>query len=202
MQKGATFYNMEAALLLSDQKKNQVYKNVILGGGENVSEINSIEGLLEQPLILKNITHIFIDPWIIQTENPRNSIFKTLRSEIQKEKINIHILYYRYLFLKCRQNPTPVESQFSIFQPKIQELWEKDYKIFQAQQKVQQQQAKRPLAVSENGKSNKKIRQSAMPTLVPKEVELVTLHSSENEYKNDTDTSLCDIDDSDVKNKV
>ena len=68
-------------------------------------------------------------------------------------------------------------------------------KIFQALQKVQQQQAKRPLAVSENGKYNKKIRQSATPTLVPKEVELVTLHSSENEYKNDTDTSLCSIDD-------
>ena len=186
---------MKAALLLSDQKKNQVYKNVILGGGGNVSEINSIEGLLEQPLILKNITHIFIDPWIIQTENPRNSIFKTLRNEIQKEKINIHILYYRYLFLKCRQNPPPVESQFSIFQPKIQELWEQDYKIFQDQQKFQQQQAKRPLAKSENGKANKKIRLSATPSLMPKEVEVVTLHSSENEKKNDSDTSLCSITD-------
>ena len=144
---------------------------------------------------MKNITHIFIDPWIIKTENPRNSIFKTLRNEIQKERINIHILYYKYLFLKCRQNPTPVESQFSIFQPKIQELWEKDYKIFQDQQKFQQQQAKRPLAISENGKANKKIRLSATPSLMPKEVEVVTLHSSENEKKNDSDTSLCSITD-------
>ena len=111
------------------------------------------------------------------------------------QKINIHILYYRYLFLKCRQNPPPVESQFSIFQPKIQELWEQDYKIFQDQQKLQQHQAKRPLAKSENGKANKKIRLSATPSLMPKEVEVVTLHSSENEKKNDSDTSLCSITD-------
>ena len=180
---------------MSDQKKNEVYRNVILAGGGIVSEINSIERLLEQPLILKNITHIFIDPWIIKTEDPRNSVFMTLKNELQKENIRTHFLYYKYLFMKCRQNPKPVESEYSIFEPKIQELWEKDYKIFQALQKVQQQQAKRPLAVSENRKSNKKIRQSATPTLVPKEVELVTLHSSENEYKNDTDTSLCSIDD-------
>ena len=62
-------------------------------------------------------------------------------------------------------------------------------------QKFQQQQAKRPLAISENGKANKKIRLSATPSLMPKEVEVVTLHSSENENKNDTDTSLCSITD-------
>ena len=129
---------MEAAILLSDRKKNEVYKNVILAGGGNVSEINSIERLLEQPLILKKITHIFIDPWIIKTEDPRNSIFMTLKNEVQKENIRTHILYYKFLFLKCRQNPTPVESQYSIFEPKIQEFWEKDYKIFQAQQKVKE----------------------------------------------------------------
>ena len=81
------------------------------------------------------------------------------------------------------------------FEPKIQELGEIDYKIFQAQQKVQKQQAKRPLAISENGKANKKIRLSATPSLMPKEVEVVTLHSSENEKKNDSDTSLCSITD-------
>ena len=156
---------------------------------------NSIERLLEQPLILKNITHIFIDQWITKTEDPRNSVFMTLKNELQKENIRTHFLYYKYLFMKCRQKPEPVESEYSIFEPKIQELGEKDYKIFQALQKVQitcqQQRAKRPLAVSENGKSNKKIRQSA----TPEKVELVTLYSSENEYKNDTDTSLCSIDD-------
>ena len=188
---------MEAAILLSDRKKNEVYKNVILAGGGNVSEINSIERLLEQPKILKKITHIFIDPWIIKNDDPRNSIFMTLKNEVQKEKISTPILDYKFIFLKCRQYPTPLESQYSIFEPKIQELGEIDYKIFQAQQKVQKQQAKRPLAISENGTANKKIRQSATPTPVPKEVEVVTLHSSENENKNDSDStlSLCSISD-------
>ena len=113
----------------------------------------------------------------------------TLKNEVQKEKISIPILDYKFIFLKCRQYPTPLESQYSIFEPKIQELGEIDYKIFQAQQKVQKHQAKRPLPISENGTANKKIRQSATPTPVPKEVEVVTLHSS------DSTLSLCSISD-------
>ena len=179
-EKGGTFFGMKAALVMCDQRKNGVYKRIILAGGGVVIQTHSMEQLLNQPLSLKDITHVFIDPWVTKIEDSRNANFNKLKNYFEKENKDMYFLYYKYLFMKVRQHPEPSEAEYSIFEPKIQEKGEKDYKIFQTQQKAQmarraQQQIKRPIVSSENGNANKKL----------KEAEVVTLESSDDEDENE-----------------
>ena len=49
------------------------------------------------------VTHVFIDPWVIRPTDPRHQLFKAFKEYNDRCGLKIHFLYYKYLYLKLRQ---------------------------------------------------------------------------------------------------
>ena len=71
---------MRAVLLMSDVRKNGVYRRVIMSGGGTVVKCHSLHQLCHKPPTPGDITHIFIDPWILNTQDSRHALFTRFRN--------------------------------------------------------------------------------------------------------------------------
>ena len=170
--RAAVFRGMRAALLMADPRKNGVYGRIIRSGAGTVVKCHSLHQLCMRPPGLGEITHIIIDPWIMSEEDPRHQLFLKFRNLNEEHKLNIHFLYYKYLFMKIRQFPEPHYTDYSIFNPKIQEMGAKDFEIF----KKQMPSIKRTLGEPLNDKRKKKRL----------DTDIVTLEDSDEEEKETT----------------
>ena len=131
--RAAVFRGMRAALLMADPRKNGVYGRIIRSGAGTVVKCHSLHQLCMRPPRLGEITHIIIDPWILSEDDPRHQLFIKFKNLNEEQQLNIHFLYYKYLFMKIRQFPEPHHTDYSIFNPKIQEMGAKDFEIFKKQ---------------------------------------------------------------------
>ena len=131
--RAAVFRGMRVALLMADSRKNGVYGRIIRSGAGTVVKCHSLHQLCMRPPRLGEITHIIIDPWILAEDDPRHQLFMKFKNLNEEQQLNIHYLYYKYLFMKIRQFPEPHHTDYSIFNPKIQEMGAKDFEIFKKQ---------------------------------------------------------------------
>ena len=172
--RAAVFRGMRAALLMADPRKNGVYGRIIRSGAGTVVKCHSLHQLCMRPPRLGEITHIIIDPWILSEDDPRHQLFIKFRNLNEEQQLNIHFLYYKYLFMKIRQFPEPHHTDYSIFNPKIQEMGAKDFEIF----KKQMPSLKR--AQGEPGNVERKKKR------LDTEADIVTLEDSDEEEEGPT----------------
>ena len=85
-------------------------------------QVHSLHHLCAKPPRTGDITHVFIDPWILSSSDPRHELFTKFKNYNDKHQLNIQFLYYKYLFMRIRQFPAPHQMDFSIFNTKIQEM--------------------------------------------------------------------------------
>ena len=140
---GLVFHGMKAALLISDLRRAGVYKRIFLSGGGNIYKCYSLSQLVSKRPTQQQLTHLFLDPWILLPSDPRHADFLKLREYIQTQGLDIKLLSYKYLFMKIRQHPQPSESDYSIFNEKIQEMGMKEFA-------TQRDKMKRPLESPSN----------------------------------------------------
>ena len=165
---GSVFHGMKAALLISDLRRAGVYKRIFLSGGGNIYKCYSVSQLVNKRPTQQELTHVFLDPWILLPSDPRHADFLKLREYIQTQGLDIKLLSYKYLFMKIRQHPQPSESEYSIFNQKIQEMGMKEFA-------TQRDRMKRPL----ESPSNKQT--AAAANFKKKRSEIVTLDSSDSD---------------------
>ena len=163
--KGSVFYGMKAALLISELRRAGVYKRIILSGGGKIFKCFSIRQLISKRPTKTQLTHVFLDPWVLLPNDPRHEDFNRLRQYCVIHKLDIKFLSYKFLFMKIRQFPEPPEIDYSIFDEKIQEMGLKEY-----QNQTQRDSLKRSGNLSTIEEGSKKMRS-----------DVVTLDSSDEE---------------------
>ena len=174
--RAAVFRGIKVALLMADPRKNGVYGRIIRSGAGAVVKCHSLHQLCMRPPGPGEITHIIIDPWILSEEDPRHQLFLKFRNLNEEHELNIHFLYYKYLFMKIRQFPEPHHTDYSIFNPKIQEMGAKDFEIF----KKQMPSIKRTLPLGEPPNDERKKKR------LDTDADIVTLQDSDEEEKGPT----------------
>ena len=162
---GSVFYGMKAALLISELRRAGVYKRIILSGGGKIFKCFSIRQLISKCPTKTQLTHVFLDPWVLLPNDPRHEDFNRLRQYCVIHKLDIKFLSYKFLFIKIRQFPEPPEIDYSIFDEKIQEMGLKEY-----QTQNQRDSLKRSGNLSTLEEGSKKMRS-----------DVVTLDSSDEE---------------------
>jgi hypothetical protein len=115
--------------------------------------------LVAAPPSPDTLTHLFIDPWAVRPQDPRSVSFHQLRARCPR----LWCLYYKFLFMKVRQQPEPSESSFSIFEPTIQEQGERDLAVWQRQQSVLRAKRAAEGAVGPPGKRTRGPRGEVLP---------------------------------------
>jgi len=171
----AVFSGMRAALLMSDPRKNAVYKRIVLAGGGTLVRCHSLHQLVTKPPRVGDVTHVFTDPWILHQMDPRHALFTKFKNYSDQQQLNIQFLYYKYLFMKIRQFPEPHHTDFSIFNPKIQEMGARDYELLVKQMPS----LKRPQESNNMQQEENKKRRT-------EEAELVILEDSDEEETPET----------------
>ena len=171
--RAAVFHGVRAALVMSDPRRNGVYGRIIRAGAGTVVKCHSLHQLCTRPPRPGEITHIVIDPWILTEADPRHHLFSKFRNINDERQLNIHFIYYKYLFMKIRQFPEPHHTDYSIFNPKIQEMGAKDFEILSKQMpslnRVQED------SLNENGKKRRL-----------EDTDVVTLEDSDEEEETTT----------------
>jgi len=123
--RGGPFWNMKAALVMEDERKRGVYTRIIVAGGGEVKDVHSLRSLEANPVILEQLTHIFMDPWEVNSV-----VFRNIKSEAEAKSLHIWFLHYKYLFLKIRGSPVPTEMEHSVLNPQVREMGEKERRQF------------------------------------------------------------------------
>ena len=196
---GGAFWGFRAALLLSDPRKNGVYSRVITAGGGVLLE-TSLEELVASPPSPASLTHLFIDPWAVGQGDPRAPLLHKLRQACP----HLWMLFYKFLFMKVRQNiqqhkstflrmihhhnliqvrqyPPPGEQEYSVFEPRIQEQGEKDRLAWLAQQERSKMQAQKTGNKRAAGEGREMPTFKRRKGVEGSQVEVLTLEDSEEE---------------------
>lgn len=123
---GAAFYNMKVVFILDKDQdmKKEVYTRIVRAGDGAVLENISLETLVSGSIGMDEITHIVVDPSILEDHHPKAKLFKEWMEIVEGknlEKGKLWHVYYRF-FTDRLQRPgiTGTEEKFSIFNPNVQ----------------------------------------------------------------------------------
>ena len=116
--KGGVFHGMNAAMMLDDSVKNEVYKRVIKAGGGSIASIESLS--LYRELRCGDVTHVFVDPWITKVSNSRNRIFEKCRRHVSDFQPIVKFLWYKYVYSLIKDSPGGSAEKYNIFDQKVQ----------------------------------------------------------------------------------
>ena len=86
------FKGMVAVMVLENGKRASTYSKVIRAGGGVVLEM---AGLLDLHSVSKEVTHIFLDPWV--TTGPKRNLFRRLQQHVSTTCPAALFLWYRFL---------------------------------------------------------------------------------------------------------
>ena len=86
------FKGMVAVMVLENGKRASTYTKVIRAGGGVVLEM---AGLLDLQSVSKEVTHIFLDPWV--TTGPKRNLFRRLQQHVSTTCPGAVFLWYRFL---------------------------------------------------------------------------------------------------------
>ena len=86
------FKGMVAVMVLENGKRASTYTKVIRAGGGVVLEM---AGLLDLHSVSKEMTHIFLDPWV--TTGPKRNLFRRLQQHVSTTCPAALFLWYRFL---------------------------------------------------------------------------------------------------------
>ena len=86
------FKGMVAVMVLENGKRASTYTKVIRAGGGVVLEM---AGLLDLQSVSKEVTHIFLDPWV--TTGPKRNLFRRLQQHVSTTCPAALFLWYRFL---------------------------------------------------------------------------------------------------------
>ena len=118
--KGGLFWRMKAVFVMRDERKNGVYSRIVrAGGGTVVSRWRSLEELSEQPPALREVTHVFLDPW---PEDSSPLAFMSLARSSQSQGLELLMMDYKYLFHTVRGTPYTTVQDWEVTSPIVR--WE------------------------------------------------------------------------------
>ena len=99
-----------------------------MSGGGKIYKCFSLQQLITKCPTEQQLTHVFLDPWVLLPSDPRHQDFIRLRDYCLTRGLDIKFMSYKYLFMKIRQFPDlPNDCDYSIFNEKIQEMGMKEF---------------------------------------------------------------------------
>ena len=94
--KGGLFWTMKAVFIMEDKIIKDVFGRIVIaGGGSVVRYYNTLESLARNPPSVREIMHVFLDPW---PKIIRSVEFHSVVTSCKRKNLNIHFLHYRYLY--------------------------------------------------------------------------------------------------------
>merc|ERR1719427_1293711 len=104
---------------MEGERKKEVYGRIIVAGGGTVEYVHTLRQLAENPTLLTEgqLTHVFLDPGDVATD-----IFRSVKSQVDREGLRIWFLPYKFLFRKLTASPEPTEEEHSVMPARVRDI--------------------------------------------------------------------------------
>ena len=83
------FWTIKAVFVMEDETIKDVCRIIIAGGGSVVRYYNTLKSLVENPPSVREITHVFLDPWPKVIKSVK---FQSVVASCKSKNLNIHFL--------------------------------------------------------------------------------------------------------------